>query len=96
VMTKTTRITVETETLVVVRRAKAVLAWCPSCRAEVHVITFDNDSLAESVTRAQIQEWLSTNKLHFWQTAEGPAQICLTSLFRCFEFEGSPERGETV
>jgi hypothetical protein len=85
--TRTTRITVETETLLVIRRAKAVLAWCPGCRAEVDVITLDNDILAEPVTAAQIQEWLGTSKLHFWRTADGPTQICLTSLFRCFELE---------
>jgi hypothetical protein len=84
---KTTRITIETRTRLVIRRAKAVLAWCPSCRAEVDVITLENDSLPEPVTAAQIQEWLATSNLHFWRTANGPAQICLPSLFRCFELE---------
>jgi hypothetical protein len=81
---KTTRITVETETLMIVRRAKAVLAWCPDCRAEVDVITV-NDGLQEPATAAQIQEWLGTGKLHFWQQADGPAQICVTSLLQCFD-----------
>jgi hypothetical protein len=80
---KTTRITVETETLTIIRRAKAVLAWCPDCRAEVDVITLDNDSLAEPVTVAQIQQWLGTGKLHLWQPAHGLAQICVTSLLNC-------------
>jgi hypothetical protein len=85
VMTKTTRITVETETQLVIRRAKAISAWCPGCRAEVDAIALDNDSLAGSITAAQIQEWLATNKLHFWQAANEPTHICLISLFRCFE-----------
>jgi hypothetical protein len=85
VTAKTTRITVETETLLIIRRAKAVLAWCPGCHDEVDVITLDNDSLAEPITAAQIQEWLGTSKLHSWRTANGLAQICLTSLFQCFE-----------
>ena len=84
---KTTRIIVETETLMLVRRAKATLAWCPDCRAEVDVIALDNDSLAEPLGPAQIQEWLGTGKLHLWQPATGPAQICLTSLLQCFESE---------
>ena len=84
---KTTRITFETETLLLMRRAKAVSAWCPGCRAEVDVITLDNNCPAESAIAAQIQEWLGTSKLHFCQTANGPAQICLTSLFQCFELE---------
>jgi hypothetical protein len=87
VTAKTTRITIETETLLVIRRAKAVLAWCPGCCAEVEVITLDSDNLAEPVMAAQIQQWLGTGKLHFGGAANGPAQICLTSLFQCFELE---------
>jgi hypothetical protein len=83
----TTRITVETETQLVIRRAKAILDWCPYCRAEVDVIALEEDSLAESVTGAQVQKWVATSNLHFWRAAGGPAQICLPSLFRCFELE---------
>jgi hypothetical protein len=83
VAVKTTRISVETETLIVVRRAKATLAWCPDCRAEVDVITFDQGSFIEPATAAQIQEWQSTGKLHLWQPAHGLARICVTSLLQC-------------
>ncbi len=83
--TKTTRITVETETQLIIRRAKAIPAWCPACRAEVDVIALDSDTLTDLISAAQIQEWLGRNQLHFWQTAPGPTQICLISLFRCFE-----------
>ncbi len=83
VAVKTTRITVETETLIIVRRAKATFAWCPDCRAEVDVITLDQDSLIESATAAQIHEWHSTGKLHLWQPAHGLARICVTSLLQC-------------
>ena len=86
---KTTRITVETETLLVIRHAKTVSAWCPGCRAEVDAVALKNDSLAEPALAAQIQEWLDTGKLHVCRIADGPAQICLTSLFRCFELEAA-------
>jgi hypothetical protein len=84
---KTTRVTLETETLLVIRRVKPILAWCPDCLAEVDVITLDNDRLAEPITAAEFQEWLGSGKLHFWRTADGPNQICLTSLLRCFKLE---------
>jgi hypothetical protein len=87
VAVRTTRITVETELLVVIRRAKAVLAWCPECLANVETITLDADSLAEPATAAQIQEWLATGKLHLWQPINGSAQICVTSLLKCFELD---------
>lgn len=77
----------ETESLVVIRRAKAVLAWCPECLADVETITLDAGSLAEPATAAQIREWLATGKLHFWQPVSGSAQICVTSLLQCFELD---------
>ena len=57
VAVKTTRITVETETLIIVHRAKATSDWCPDCCAHVDVITLDSDSLIELATKAQIHEW---------------------------------------
>ncbi|HYL63428.1 MAG TPA: hypothetical protein VE077_12485 [Candidatus Methylomirabilis sp.] len=85
-VTKTTRITVETETLLVVRRAKAALAWCPDCRAEVDVITLDDSRLTDPAA-AQLRQWLEAGKLHLWQPAIGPAQICVTSLLQCVDFD---------
>jgi len=82
---KTTRITVETDTLTVVRRARMATAWCPNCRAEVEMIRLDADSFNEPATAAQIRAWLATGKLHLWWATEGPAQFCLTSLLSCFE-----------
>jgi hypothetical protein len=81
---KTTRITVETETLVIVRHAKAAKSWCPACRAEVDVVTVDSDSVIEPATAAQIRERLATGKLHLSQPANGPIQICVSSLLQCF------------
>jgi len=86
VAVKTTKITLETESLVIVRRGKAGRAWCPDCRAEADVITLA-EGLAEPTTAAQLQTWLETGNLHLWQPALGPAQICVTSLLRCFELE---------
>ena len=90
---KTTRITVETESLTIVRRSKATSAWCPDCRAQVEVITLGKDRLEEPGTAAQLQQWLGTGKLHFWKQADGSARICLSSLLRCF---GSREAGKMV
>jgi hypothetical protein len=81
---KTTRITVETETFVLVRDARATLSWCPDCRAEVEVVTLNADSLVEPTTATQIRQWQATGKLHLSQPACGPAQICVSSLLQCF------------
>lgn len=80
-----TRITVETETLTTIRRAKAAMGWCPGCRAEVEVIALDNESVTALATAAQFQQWLGTGKLHMWQSRIGPTQLCIRSLLRCLE-----------
>ena len=79
---RTTRITVETETFLVVRRAKAALAWCPECCAEVDVITLTEDSFSEPATAAQVEAWLRTGRLHLWYFADGTTQICVPSLLQ--------------
>lgn len=81
---RTTRITVETETLIVIRRAKAILGWCPDCLANVEIITLNADSLADPATAAQIQQWLATGSLHHWSTAN-EAHMCVPSLLSCFD-----------
>ncbi len=81
---KTTRITVETDTLVIVRRAKAAVSWCPGCRDVVDVVTLDADSLVEQGTAAQIRQWQATGKLHLSDLGNGSAQICVNSLLQCF------------
>ncbi len=78
-MKKTTRITVETETLTIIRQAKAVRGWCPDCRAEVNVINL-NDTLTDPDMASLIQQWVGGGKVHSWQSAVRQVQICLQSL----------------
>lgn len=84
---KTTRITIETECLLVVRRGKTIVTWCPACCAEAEAMTLEGASLGEDLPSALIREWLAIGKLHFWSPDGGPAQICITSLLRCLESE---------
>ena len=88
---KTTKITVETESLTIIRRAKAFVAWCPDCQAPVEVIALENHATAEGVCAVQLKRWLATDKLHIWQPAVGPTQICLASLLCCFEPDAVPK-----
>ena len=84
---KTTRITIETESLMVVRRGKTVVTWCPVCYAEAEAMTLEGDSLGEEIPSTLLKDWLAAGKLHLWSSNGGPDRICLTSLLRCFESE---------
>lgn len=93
VVAKTTRITIETENLLVVHRAKTIVTWCPACCADVEVMTVEGDNFSEAIPAAHLRDWLATGKLHLWRPAEGLAQICLPSLLQCFESEAVPTLG---
>jgi hypothetical protein len=70
---RTTRITIETEGLLVVSQARTVVGWCPGCQAEVEVVLLGEDT-------AQLLRGLPTGTLHIWSPTEGPVRICLPSL----------------
>jgi hypothetical protein len=93
VVVKTTRITIETENLLVVRRGKTIVTWCPACCANVEAMTLEGDSLGKDIPSNYVRHWLRTGKLHLWRPAEGSAQICLPSLLQCFEAEAIPRFG---
>jgi hypothetical protein len=84
---KTTRITIETESLLVVRRGKSVVTWCPVCCAEAEAMTLEGGGLDADIPSTLLRDWLAAGKLHFWSPDGGPARICLTSLLGCFESE---------
>ena len=87
VVVKTTKIKIETESLLVIRRKKTIVTWCPVCNAEVEAMTLEGDDPGEDIPSALLRDWLAAGKLHFWSPDGGPAQICLPSLLQCFESE---------
>jgi hypothetical protein len=77
-MARTTRITIETESVLFVRQGRTVVAWCPECQAEVEVML-----LGDQQSAAQLTCGLGGAALHVWTPAEGDTQICLPSLLAC-------------
>ncbi|HVO59342.1 MAG TPA: hypothetical protein VMT53_00325 [Terriglobales bacterium] len=80
---KSIRVTVETDTLMVVRHAKAVSAWCPDCGAHVDAVTLTPESFPDAASAALMQQWLAAGKLHLWHSTEGAVQVCVNSLLLC-------------
>lgn len=76
VITRTTKITIETEGMLVLRQGRTVVAWCPECQAEVEVMLLDDASLL------QLLSGLRGGLLHVCRQPGSPTQICLPSLLR--------------
>lgn len=86
---KTTRITVETERTLIVRRAEHLVGWCPFCNREGEYILLDNAALVELTVGVRIQELREAGRLHLWQQEDGLTRVCLASLLCCFELDGN-------
>ncbi len=90
---RTTRITIETESLTIVRHVKAASAWCPECQAEVDVISLPATSLSDPETAPQMNALINNRGVHVWDSPQGNVHICMFSLLRS---STSPEELDRV
>lgn len=76
-----TKIIIETEEVVVARIVtKPVVAWCPVCQAETHMVTPMKAALLCQVDQSRIHEWIQSGALHASEIPEHGLLICLISL----------------
>jgi hypothetical protein len=79
-MAKQTRITIETDSLLMVRGRSSRRAWCPRCAAEGEMIALENVGVISNLEQPALEEWLNSGELHRSQAADGSELICLNSL----------------
>jgi hypothetical protein len=79
-MAKQTRITIETDSLLILRGRSSVRAWCSRCAAEVEMIALEDMGVISNLERPELEEWLNSGELHRLQAADGTALTCLNSL----------------
>jgi hypothetical protein len=79
-MAKQTKITIETDSLLILRSRSSSRAWCPLCSAEGEMIALENVGLVSNLERPALEEWLNAGELHRLQAGDGSILICLNSL----------------
>jgi hypothetical protein len=79
-MAKKTKITIETDTLLILRGRSSRPAWCPLCAAEVEMVALEGAGVISNLEAAELSEWLNSGELHRSQTPDGSVVICLNSL----------------
>ena len=79
-MPKHTTITIETESLLILRGRSSRRAWCTQCAAEGEVIALEEVGVISNLDRAAFEEWVNSGELHRSETADGSTLICLNSL----------------
>ena len=81
-MAKRTTITIETNSLLVLRGRKPLRAWCPQCGAEAEMIPLHHVGVVSNLPPAEVQAWMESPDLHHSKTADGTALICLNSMLK--------------
>ncbi len=79
-MAKQTKITIETDSLLVLRGRSCARAWCPLCRADAEMIALENVGMISNLDRPALEEWFNSGDLHTSQGNDGSTLICLKSL----------------
>ena len=79
-MAKQTRITIETDSLLILRGRSSLRAWCPRCAAEADVIALEDVGVISNLQRPALEEWLNSEELHRSRATDGSTLICLNSL----------------
>jgi hypothetical protein len=79
-MARQTKITIESDSLLILRGRSSTRAWCPQCGADVEMIALENVGVVSNLDRPALEAWLSSEKLHRSQANDGSALVCLNSL----------------
>ena len=81
--TRRTKITVETERLLVISRRRGQAdEWCEACHAEVKVVGVEDAALVAGLGQRTIFSLIESGRLHFTETPRGALLICLESLLK--------------
>lgn len=79
-MAKQTKITIETDSLLILGSRNSRRAWCPLRAAGGEMIALENAGVISNLERPALEEWLNSGNLHRSQAADGSVLICLNSL----------------
>ena len=79
-MAKQTKITIETDSLLIVRGRNSNRAWCVQCAAETEMIALESLGVISNLGQAAVEEWLNSGELHRSKLANGSVLICLNSI----------------
>ncbi|MFZ0393379.1 MAG: hypothetical protein WCF17_00730 [Terracidiphilus sp.] len=81
-MAKRIRITIETDSILVLRGRNPLQAQCPQCGVKAETIPLNEAGVVSSLLPVEVQAWMGSPDLHHTKTAGGGALICLNSMLK--------------
>ena len=79
-MGESTRVTIETASLLIFRGRISHHAWCAQCAAAVEMIALEGTKVLSNPLPHELEQWFSSSQLHRSHTADGTELVCLKSL----------------
>jgi hypothetical protein len=81
-MSKQTKITIETDSLLILRGRSLQAAWCAQCGSEVEMIPLDGVGVISNMASSEVEAWIQSEDLHHSKATDGSTLICLNSMIK--------------
>jgi hypothetical protein len=81
-MAKQTKITIETDSLLILRGRTPLRAWCQQCGEEAEMVPLDSVGVISNLQPSEVETWMDSEDLHRSQAPDGGQLICLNSLVK--------------
>ena len=82
VMTKQTKITIETESLLVLKGSSSLRGWCSRCQAEGELIPLEGVGVISNLSPGAVEAWIESEEIHHSRSSDDAPLICLNSLLK--------------
>jgi hypothetical protein len=93
-MARETKITIETDSLLILRGQSPLRAWCPDCASEAEMIPLDGVGVISNLAAMEVEAWIQSEDLHHAMAADGAPLICLNSMLKRIR-NNWPAQGQT-
>ena len=77
-----TKITVETDSLILLRGGKPMLAICPECGLEREMIPIDEIGIVSNLPPSEVEAWMQQEGLHRLRAPDGTLMLCVGSMLK--------------
>ena len=81
-MAKQTKITIETDSLLILRGRTPLRGWCQQCSGDTELIPLDGVGVVSNLPPPEVRTWIESEDLHRSQAPDGGTLICLNSLLK--------------
>jgi len=81
-MSRQTKITIETDSLLILRGRTPLRGWCQQCSGETEMIPLEGVGVISNLLPSEVEAWIESQELHHSLGPDSGQLICLNSLVK--------------